>query len=70
MRISAAGTRIVACPHILLHYTQGIGLSANAQRLMHASLFNIDDLERRLGLPAEMAERKRADDLLHVILPA
>ncbi len=26
---------------------------------MRASLSNVDDLERRLGLPAKMAERKR-----------
>jgi GT2 family glycosyltransferase len=59
LRVSAAGTRIVTCPHILLHYTQGIGLSANPGWLMRASLANVDDLERRLGLPAKMAERKR-----------
>jgi len=59
LRVSAAGWRIVTCPHILLHYTQGIGLSANPEWLMRASLFNIDDLERRLNLPHEMAERKR-----------
>lgn len=59
LRVSAAGARIVTCPHILLHYTQGIGLSANAEWLMRASLFNIDDLEQQLGLPADMAERKR-----------
>ncbi|MGA3003913.1 MAG: glycosyltransferase [Acetobacteraceae bacterium] len=59
LRVSAAGTRIVTCPHILLHYTQGIGLSANPEWLMRASLSNVDDLERRLGLPAKMAERKR-----------
>jgi glycosyltransferase involved in cell wall biosynthesis len=59
LRVSAAGTRIVTCPHILLHYTQGIGLSANTEWLMRASLSNIDDLERRLGLPAKMAGRKR-----------
>jgi GT2 family glycosyltransferase len=59
LRVSAAGTRIVTCPHILLHYTQGIGLSANPEWLMRASLANVDDLERRLRLPAKMAEQKR-----------
>jgi GT2 family glycosyltransferase len=59
LRVSAAGYRIVTCPHILLHYTQGIGLSANAEWLMRASLFNVDELEQRLGLPPEMADRKR-----------
>lgn len=59
LRVSAAGSRIVTCPHILLHYTQGIGLSANPEWLMHACLANVDDLERRLGLPAKLAERKK-----------
>ena len=49
LRVSAAGWRIVTCPHILLHYTQGIGISANAEWLMRASLTNIDDLESGSG---------------------
>jgi GT2 family glycosyltransferase len=60
LRVSATGRRIVTCPHILLHYTQGIGLSANAEWLMRASLTNIDDLEKRLGLAPEMAANKRS----------
>jgi GT2 family glycosyltransferase len=60
LRVSAAGWRIVVCPHILIHYSQGIGISSNPRRLMRASLYNIDDLERRLGLPPEMAAAKRA----------
>ena len=51
LRVAAAGWRVVACPHILVHYTQGIGISSNAERLMRASLYNVDDLERRLVLP-------------------
>jgi GT2 family glycosyltransferase len=71
LRVAAAGWRIVTCPHILLHYTQGIGLSANPEWLMRASLFNIDDLERQLRLPADMAERKRQkirDEFRHLAL--
>ena len=59
LRVSAAGWRIVTCPHILVHYTQGIGISSNADRLLRASLFNVDDLERRLPLTADVADRKR-----------
>ena len=59
LRVAAAGWRVIACPHILVHYTQGIGISSNADRLMRASLYNVDDLEKRLSLPAEMAEAKR-----------
>jgi glycosyltransferase involved in cell wall biosynthesis len=59
LRVAAAGWRVVACPHILVHYTQGIGISSNAERLMRASLYNVDDLERRLRLSREMTEAKR-----------
>ncbi len=50
LRVAAAGWRVVTCPHILVHYTQGIGISSSAERLMRASLYNVDDLEQRLGL--------------------
>ena len=59
LRVAAAGWRVVACPHILVHYTQGIGISSNAERLMRASLYNVDDLEKRLALQPEMAAAKR-----------
>ncbi len=60
LRLVSAGWRIVTCPHILAHYTQGTGISSNLERLMKASLFNLDDLEVRLKLPAAMVNRKRA----------
>jgi len=59
LRVAAAGWRLVACPHILVHYTQGIGISSDAERLMRASLCNVDDLRRRLGLPPDVAAAKR-----------
>ena len=59
LRVAAAGWRVVAAPHVLVHYTQGIGISADPARLLRASLYNVDTLEKRLNLPAEMAERKR-----------
>jgi glycosyltransferase involved in cell wall biosynthesis len=59
LRVAAAGWRVVACPHILVHYTQGIGISSDAERLMRASLYNVDELERRLGLDPQMAATKR-----------
>lgn len=59
LRVAAAGWRVVACPHILVHYTQGIGISSNASRLMRASLYNVDDLEQRLGLTPDVAGAKR-----------
>ena len=59
LRVAAAGWRIVTCPHILVHYTQGIGISSNAARLLRASLYNVDDLERRIPLTPDVAEEKR-----------
>ena len=59
LRVAAAGWRVVATPHVLVHYTQGIGISANPGRLMAASLYNVDELEQRLDLSADMANRKR-----------
>ena len=59
LRVAAAGWRVVTCPHILVHYTQGIGISSNAERLMCASLYNVDDLERRLALSPAIANAKR-----------
>ena len=59
LRVAAAGWRVVTCPHILVHYTQGIGISSNADRLMRASLYNVDDLEQRLPLTAAVAAQKR-----------
>ncbi len=60
LRVVAAGWRIVTCPHILAHYTQGTGISSNLERLMRASLFNLDDLEVLLKLPPEQVDQKRA----------
>lgn len=59
LRTAAAGWRVVTCPHILVHYTQGIGISSNADRLMKASLYNVDDLEQRLALSPAVAALKR-----------
>ena len=65
LRVAAAGHRIVTCPHILVHYTLGIGISSNAERLMRASLANVDDLEERLNLAPESVEAKRAEIIEH-----
>ena len=60
LRAAAAGWRILTCPHILAHYTQGTGISSNLERLMRASLFNLSDVETRLSLPASLVRDKRA----------
>src|SRR6185312_958973 len=61
LRIAAAGWKIVTCPHILVHYTQGVGISSNYDRLMNATLANLDDISRRLALPADMVSSKRME---------
>jgi hypothetical protein len=59
LRVAASGHIISTCPHILVHYTQGTGISSNLGRLMEASIFNLEDLETRLGLGATMVAAKR-----------
>ena len=63
LRIAAAGVRIRTCSHILVHYTTGIGISSNPQRLMQASLFNLADVAEKCSLPAAMIEQKRSEIL-------
>jgi glycosyltransferase involved in cell wall biosynthesis len=61
LRIASSEWTIVTCPHVLVHYTRGIGISANYDRFLRASLYNIDILQHRLGLAAPMADRRRND---------
>lgn len=63
LRIAASSWRIATCQRVLVHYTRGIGISSNAARFMKASLYNIEDLQRRLNLPPAMVRRKRHDIL-------
>jgi glycosyltransferase involved in cell wall biosynthesis len=63
LRIAASDWAIVTCPEILLHYTQGIGISSNSARFMAASLYNVDVLEVSLALPASQAQAKRTNIL-------
>ncbi len=59
VRLAASHWRVVTCPHVLVHYTRGIGISSNSERFLRASLYNIDDIAARLPLLAGRAERKR-----------
>ena len=59
IRVAASEWEIVTCPHPLVHYTRGIGISSNSERFMRASLFNVDDIGRRLSLPEAVLKRKR-----------
>jgi glycosyltransferase involved in cell wall biosynthesis len=59
LRVAASDWQIVTCQNVLVHYTRGIGISANADRFMRASLYNIDALQARLGLDAAMADSRR-----------
>ncbi|HEY8290082.1 MAG TPA: glycosyltransferase family A protein, partial [Acetobacteraceae bacterium] len=61
IRAAASAWRIVTCPEVLVHYTRGIGISSNSERFMRASLFNVDDIGRRLNLPEPMVRRKRTE---------
>ena len=46
LRIAAAGWQIRCVQDVLTHYTIGVGISANLQRMLHAMLFNFELLER------------------------
>lgn len=59
LRIAAAGWRILTLQDILARYTRGVGISSNTRRLLDASLFNIDQIERALDLPAAKAQARR-----------
>jgi glycosyltransferase involved in cell wall biosynthesis len=64
IRVAASRRKIVCCPHVLLHYTRGIGISSNSERFMRASLYNVDDIGARLALPQEMINRKRNETVV------
>ena len=59
VRAAAAQWRIVTCPDVLVHYTRGIGISSNSARFLSASLYNVDDLGKRLSLAASVIQKKR-----------
>ncbi|HBK09484.1 MAG TPA: hypothetical protein DDZ81_27085 [Acetobacteraceae bacterium] len=59
IRVAASEWKIITCPYVLVHYTRGIGISSNSERFMQASLFNVDDIGKRLSLPEAVVNRKR-----------
>jgi glycosyltransferase involved in cell wall biosynthesis len=59
IRVAASRWKIIACPHVLVHYTRGIGISSNSERFMQASLYNVEDIGRRLALSEAKVQRKR-----------
>jgi len=59
LRLAHAGWRIVTCQHKHTFYTRNVGISSNTPRFLAASLYNVDDLETRLALPAAACQRKR-----------
>jgi glycosyltransferase involved in cell wall biosynthesis len=61
LRAAASKWRIVTCQSVLVHYTKGIGISAQNQRFMSASLYNIENLRHKLDLPPAMVRRRRND---------
>lgn len=61
LRFAASRWRIATCPKPLVHYTRGIGISSNSERLLKASLYNAEDIGRRLGLPARQIEDKKTE---------
>jgi len=52
LRIAAARWRILTRQEVLARYTRGVDISSNIHRLLAASLYNLEQLERVLSLPA------------------
>ena len=65
LRIAAADWRILTLQEVLARYTRGVGISSNIHRLLAASLYNLDQLERVLELPAAKVESRRIAALDH-----
>ncbi len=65
LRIAAADWRILTLQEVLARYTRGVGISSDIHRLLAASLYNLDQLERVLGLPAAKVEVRRIAALDH-----
>jgi glycosyltransferase involved in cell wall biosynthesis len=59
IRLAAAKWRLVLCPRILVHYEHDVGISSNYHRLLGASLYNIDHLEKAVPIDPAMAHAKR-----------
>jgi glycosyltransferase involved in cell wall biosynthesis len=59
LRFAHAGWKIVTCQHEHTYYTRNVGISSHTTRFLSASLFNVDALERELGLPQQLCRRKR-----------
>lgn len=65
LRIAAANWRILTRQEVLARYTRGVGISSNIHRLLAASLYNLDQLERVLSLPAAKVQARRVAALDH-----
>jgi glycosyltransferase involved in cell wall biosynthesis len=65
LRVAASKWHIVTCQKVLVHYTRGIGISANHDRFMRASLYNIDSLQRQLHLAPAMVKMQRGEIIFH-----
>jgi glycosyltransferase involved in cell wall biosynthesis len=61
LRVAASRWRILACRERLAHYTRGSGISANLDRFLAASLYNVGTIAELLNLPPERLRNKRRD---------
>lgn len=59
LRLAFSGARIVFCREPLTFYRRGAGLSSNTVKFLEASLYNIENVGGRLGLPEQMVRSRR-----------
>ncbi len=64
LRVAASQWKIITCQRKLVHYTRGIGISAQSERFRNASLYNIASLEQQLNLAPDMVRRRRNEIVL------
>ncbi|MEP6908240.1 MAG: glycosyltransferase, partial [Pseudoxanthomonas sp.] len=59
LRVAAGGWQILTVQEVLARYTRDVGISSNTRRLLAASLFNLDQIERVLDVPAAKVKARR-----------
>lgn len=59
LRLAFSGGRIAFCREPLTFYRRGAGLSSNTVKFFEASLYNIENVGRRLGLPERMVRSRQ-----------
>lgn len=58
LRVAASGWHIRGCPQELAYYAKGTGISSHSERLLRATVRNINLIGEQFRLPAPVLERR------------